>query len=249
MGSIQAFPRKPAAATLADVWRSASVSGSGAIQVCPARLEDYAALRALQRRAMPWRDPETLRQLESRRLAFSAGQLVAVCDGHLVGAANSLVVSWDAQSPGATWNGVTGEGFYTSHDPQASSLYVASLHVDAGERGPAVARALLQAERRLCRRMNLRRIVTTPRLEGFRDAAQGITPERYVMRVVWGDIPDATMRLQMSLGFQHCGVLHGYAPEDADSGGHAALFAWLNPMHSPPRPPAFVASVRPRKVA
>jgi hypothetical protein len=47
LGSIETFPRKRTAGTLADVWRIAPLRGSGVIKVRPAKLEDYAAIRAL----------------------------------------------------------------------------------------------------------------------------------------------------------------------------------------------------------
>lgn len=245
VGSIQAFPRKPAVATLADVWRAAALQSAGSIEVRPMRLEDYAALRAMHRQAEPWREPPTLRQVESRRQAFGEGQLVAVCDGRVAGAFASLVVPWDPDSR-ATRDSLTGEGYFTTHDADAGTLYAAEMLIDAGKRNVAVARALFQAGRRICRRMNLRRMTTTTRLEA---CAEGTTPERYAMRVVWGDLADAAMRLRMSLGFGYCGILHGFLPEDTASGGHAALFAWLNPIYAPPRPPAFAQSERPRKCA
>lgn len=244
MGSIQAFPRKPAVATLADVWRAAALHTGGSVEVRPMRLEDYAALRAMHRQAEPWHEAPTLRQVESRRQAFAEGQLVAVCEGRVAGIFSSLVVRWDPDDR-ATRSSLSGDGYFTTHDAGAGTLYAAEMLVEGGKRNVAVARALFQAGRKLCRRMNLRRMTTTTRLEGY---AEGV-PERYAMRVVWGDVPDAAMRLRLSLGFEYCGILHGFVPEDTASGGHAALFAWLNPIYAPPHPPAFAQSERPRKCA
>jgi GNAT superfamily N-acetyltransferase len=248
VGSIQAFPRKPAVANLADVWRAASLPSSGNVEVREMRLEDYAALRALQREAAPWLAVPTLRQVESRRHAFAEGQLVAQWDGRLVGVVASLVVPWDHR-PEAIHASLTGEGFFTTHDAAAGTLYLAEMFVEGGRRSSAIARALFQAGRRLCRRRNLRRMATATRLEGHDPGLGSDSPERHAMRVVWGDTPDAAMRLPMSLGFQYCGILRDFFPEDSGSGGHAALFAWLNPTYAPPRPPACALSERPRKCA
>ena len=244
MGSIQTFPRKPPVATLADVWRAAALQSSSGVEVRALRLEDYAALRALHRQAEPWHEAPSLRQVESRRQAFAAGQLVAVSEGRVAGVFSSLVVPWNPEAR-ATRSSLTGDGYFTTHDAAGGTLYAAEMFVAADTRNVAVARALFQAGRKLCRRMNLRRMTTTTRLEG---CAQD-PPERYAMRVVWGEVADATMRLRLSLGFQYCGILHGFMPEDDASGGHAALFAWLNPIYAPPAPPAFAQSERPRKCA
>jgi GNAT superfamily N-acetyltransferase len=247
VGSIQAFPRKAPANTLADVWRAGA--GAGVLAIREARLEDFAALRALQRQSAPHLPPLTLRHLEARRHVFARGQLIAVADGQLVGAASSLIVRWADGGAVPTWKGLTGEGSFITHDGQADTLYAAELFVDEARRGSSVARTLLQALRRSCRRLNLRRVVTTERLTGYADEDPSTTPARHAMKIVWGDIDDAAMRLRMSMGFQFCGVLQGFLPEDRASLGNAALLAWLNPLYAPPGPPAFVQSERARKCA
>ena len=249
MGSVEAFPRKPGIATIADVWRVAPLAAVGQVRVREMRHEDCAALRALHREAVPAVPPPTLQQLESRRHIFPEGQLVAEVDGLIVGAAGTLVVRWDDYALHHTWTSVTGEGYFTTHDPSGRTLYGSHVVADVTRRGFGVARALYQAQRRICRRMNLRRIIAAARLPGYRAIHEAMSPELYAMRVIWGDIADAALRFQMSQGFQYCGVIHHYLPEDAESCGHAALLVWLNPLHSPPRPPAAIESQRQRKVA
>jgi len=249
MGSVEVFPRASGVRTIADAWRVAPIPGSGAIRVRDARLEDFAAIRALQRRAAPFAAPCSLRQLESRLLAFAQGQMVAVSDGQVLGAASSLIVPWDNNAIAHDWRGITADGFFTNHDPRGHTLYGAEVVVDSTRRGFSAGRALYQARRRLCRRLNLRRVITTARLPGYCAVQESLTPELYAMRVLWGDIADAAVRFQIAQGFQYCSILRDYLPDDADSCGHAALMVWLNPMFAPPGPPAFEESERPRKCA
>lgn len=204
----------------------------------PARIEDLAAIRALQRAGEPYARAWTLRQLEQQLHAFPEGQLVAVSDGQVAGAASSLVVGWEEYDTDHTRASITGEGFAAAHDPGGRTLYAVHLAADATRRGFGVARTLLQAQRRLARRANLRRVVTTARLAHYAAVSATITPEQYAMRVIWGAIDDAAMRFRMSQGFQYCGILHAYQPEDTQSCGHAALLAWVNPLYSPSGPPA-----------
>ena len=112
-----------------------------------------------------------------------------------------------------------------------------------------VERALHQARRRLCRRRNLRRIIAAAPLPGYRAVQESMSPELYAMRVIWGDLTEPELRFEMSQGFQYCGIIHGYEPADVESCGHAALIVWLNPLHSPPRPPAAIVPEEPRKSA
>ena len=224
--------------------RAAAMPGTGTVRVRPARLEDYAAIRALQRQAHPGIAAWTLRQLDSQRRAFADGQLVADCGGEVVGAASMLIVKWDHYALDRTWKQVTAEGCFTTHDDTGTTLFGAELVVNLVRRGTGAARSLYLAQRRLCRRLNLRRILVAARMPGYRACHETMSPETYAQRVVWGDIEDPNLRFAMALGFQYCGVIRGYLPEDQESRGNAALFVWLNPLYSPAEPPANVERSR-----
>ncbi|HEX5634163.1 MAG TPA: hypothetical protein VFX50_13080, partial [Gemmatimonadales bacterium] len=89
----------------------------------------------------------------------------------------------------------------------------------------------------------------TARLPGYGALRESHSPELYAMKVIWGEIADPALRLALAHGFQYCGVVHGFRPEDEPSAGHAALLAWLNPLHAPPTPPASAEFQRARKCA
>ena len=247
MGSVQPFPGKQAG-TLADVWRLASL-GAEAPRVRNTRREDYAAIRAVQRDSSPHVPPWSLRQLEAQVHAFPQGQLVAIADGGVAGACAALVVAWHEHEMGHTWRSITADGTFATHMDTGDTLYCASMVTDTSRRGFGVARVLVQAQRRLCRRLNLRRIITTTRLAGYAAHAGEMAVEDYARRVVWGEIEDTGLRFALAHGYQICGVLPGYLPEDAESQGNAALLAWLNPLHAPPQPPASIISERRRRAA
>jgi GNAT superfamily N-acetyltransferase len=251
LGSIiEVFPGRPEAGRSprpGNAWRATAVPGTGTLEVRTARLEDCAVIRALQRQAHPAVPAWTLKQLESQRHAFPEGQIVAECDGEVVGAAASLVVQWDDYALDHTWKSITGDGFFTTHDTAGRTLYGAEVVVNLARRGYGIGRSLVQAQRRLCRKLNLRRIISAARLPGYREMQADMSPELYAKRVIWGDIADPILRFQMSQGFQFCGIIKDYLPEDVESCGHAALIVWLNPLYSPTEPPANVE--RPRKCA
>gem|GEM_PF-105302 len=251
MGSIiEVFPGSRGAGKrqLVDAWRNAPVPGSGTVRVRAAKLEDYAAIRVLQRLSHPGIPAWTLKQFESHRDAFAEGQLVALSDGEVIGAASSLVVQWDDYALDHTWKSVTGDGFFTTHDTAGRTLYTTDV-VDTSRRGAGIARCLYQAQRKLCRKLNLRRIISAARLPGYRAMREKLAPELCAQRVIWGDIDDASLRTPMSQGFQFCGIIRDYLPEDRESDGSAALLVWLNPLFSPAGPPASVVADRPRKCA
>lgn len=250
MGSIRPFPGKPAAGTLADVWRLGASPGTEPLRVRASLPADYAAIRAVQREASPHVPPWSLRQLEAQVAAFPDGQLVALGDGRVVGAAAALVVRWADYGAEHTWRGITGDGLFGTHDPSGGdTLYCAATVTDTTRRGFGVLRALQQSARRLCRKLNLTRLVTAARLEGYATHAAEMDPEHYAMRIVWGEIEHPVMRFRLAQGFQYCGIARGYLPEDAESAGHAALLVWLNPLRATPNPPASIVSERRRRVA
>jgi hypothetical protein len=248
MGSIQLFPRALPRQLIAQAWRTTPL-GPGTIRVREARPEDYAAVRLLQRRVLPCLPALTLRQWESRLHGFGAGQLVATCDGHVVGAAGSLIVRWDEYGFEPSWKAITGDGTFTTHDVEGRTLFAADVMVDPAANAVLASRALFQARRRLCRHLNLRRMIATARMPGYGALRDELTPEVYAMRVIWGDIADPAWRLLMAQGFQYCGILRNHQPGDLASCGNAALLAWLNPLHAPPGPPAAQESQRARKCA
>lgn len=248
MGSIQIFPRR-GPATLADVWRVAPLPGAGTIRVRLARLEDFAAVRALERNGHAPGPGLTLRQFESRRHVFPEGQWVAERDGLIAGAGSSVIVSWESWPADPTWRAVTGEGTFLTHDPQGRTLLAFDAVADLSRRGFGVARALHLARRKLCRRLNLRRIAAALPLPGLRTHADAMPPEEYAKRAVWGELEEPLLRFHLAHGFQYCGILRDFLPEDGEPSGHAALVAWLNPLYAPPGPSARAASQRARKCA
>jgi hypothetical protein len=227
----------------------APLAESASLRVRSLRLEDCAAIRALQGQAMPGIPPWTVQQLESQRHVFPDGQLVAEAGGLVVGALGSLIVRWDDYAVGQDWKEITGDGCFTTHDPAGRTLFGLDPIVVVTRRGFGVARALYHAQRRLCRRLNLRRIIAAARLPGYHAVEDRMTPDLYAMKVIWGDLEDPVLRFPLSLGFDYCGIVHGYRPEDAESCGHAALIVWLNPLYAPPRPPAAIERERSRKCA
>jgi hypothetical protein len=122
LGSIRTFPAKPAAGTLADVWRLSATAGGEAPRLRPTRPQDYAAIRAVQRDASPHVPPWSLRQLEAQVAAFPEGQVVALGEGRVVGAAAALVVDWSEYGAGHTWRDVTGDGLFGTHAPHGDTL-------------------------------------------------------------------------------------------------------------------------------
>lgn len=167
---------------------------------------------------------------------FPQGQIVAEIDGELVGAASSLVVLWGEWKIEHTWHEITAQGSFDTHNPEGHTLYGAEVFVHPHLRGSGIGHALYQGRRRICRKLNLKRIMACGRLPGYHQYSGQMSALRYAQKVVWGDLHDPVLSFQLHEGFNFCGTISGYIPEDRESLGYAALIVWLNPRYNPKKP-------------
>lgn len=199
-------------------------------------ISDIKPLIDLQKEVYPtipsWREDLLRHQLD----VFSQGQLVAEVNGQLVGAASSLVVSWDEWEVQHSWQEITARGSFDTHNPQGLTLYAAEVFVNLRLRGSGIGHALYQGRRRLCRKFNLKRIIACGRLPGYHHFSDQMPVQLYAQKVVWGDIHDPVLSFQLHEGFNYCGIVSGYIPEDRESLGNAALIVWLNPRYDNKKP-------------
>ncbi len=174
------------------------------------------------------------RHLKSHQLVFPQGQLVAELDEAIVGAVATLIVDLGPNPlRHHTWAGITDSGYFTNHDPEADTLYGADVYVDPDYRGRGVGAALYEARRRLCKRLNKRRILAGGRLLNYREHAARMSPEEYAERVAAGKLTDQVLSFQLREEFTLRGVMPHYI-QDPTSNNHASLIEWLNPEYRRP---------------
>ncbi len=206
------------------------------ISVRHTRAADVPVLIELQRRTYQSIAPWTEEKFASQLRIFPQGQVVAEIDGRLVGAASSLVVLWDEWPVEHSWTSITGSGTFDTHNPHGRTLYGAEVFVDRTLRGSGVGRELYRARRRICRAMNLKRIIACGRLPGYGRHADAIDADLYCKKVLWGDLADPVLSFQLREGFRFCGIVQDYLPDDDESRGFASLIVWLNPKYDAKRP-------------
>lgn len=110
--------------------------------------------------------------------------------------------------------------------------------MDPRLRGKRLGHALYEGRRKICKQLNLRRIIACGRLPGFRVFSKEMPVELYAKKILWGDLADPVLSFQLREGFRYCGIMHDYLPEDHESCGNASLIAWLNPHYDPTQPTA-----------
>jgi GNAT superfamily N-acetyltransferase len=193
---------------------------------------DVDALLQLQERVYPAISPWRRDHLADQLNVFPQGQLVAEIEGVIVGCASSLVILWDEWADEHTWSEITSSGTFDMHNPLGFTLYGAEVFVDPSVRGRRIGHALYEGRRRLCKNLNLRRIIACGRLPGYGKHAGDMSVELYAKKVLWGDLKDPVLSFQLREGFRFCGIMSNYLPEDRESCGHASLIAWVNPEHN-----------------
>jgi GNAT superfamily N-acetyltransferase len=202
--------------------------------VRPTRWEDFAGIIDLCRHVYPGNVPYDETMLASHLDAFPEGQLTAVeelADGEerVVGMAASLIINWDDYDVEHGWRDFTDRGTFNNHDPTGHTLYGAEVMVDPAMQGHGVGSLLYEARGELLRRFELWRIRAGARLRGYHAYANLLTPERYVEKVIEGEIRDPTLTFQLRRGFNVLAVVSGYLANDPESLGYAAVIEKLNP--------------------
>jgi len=208
------------------------------IDIRPTTSADIETLIALNKKAYPTLAEEDVvwqeGHLRSHLYYFPQGQLVAEVNGQIAGAVCSLIVDMgDDPLRQHTYAGITDGGYFHNHNPRGDTLYGADVYVDPDRRGQGVGAALYQARRRLCRELNLRRILAGGRLWNYREHASEMSPEEYVRRVEEGELKDLVLSFQLREGFVVRDILKNYLP-DPNSCNNASLIEWLNPDYDPP---------------
>jgi len=210
------------------------------LTVRAATIADVAALVELNHIAYPELVADNVvwsaEQVSSHLHVFPEGQLVAEAEGRIIGSASSLIVDLGLDPlRWHTWAGITDNGYFTSHDPRADTLYGADVCVHTEWRGRGAGGALYAARRALCKRLNLRRIVAGGRLWHYREYAGRYSAEEYVERVKAGEIRDLVLSYQLREGFFVRAIMPNYLP-DPNSCNYATFIEWLNPdyvSHAP----------------
>lgn len=192
--------------------------------------EDLPGVLALQERAFPKMSPWMSHQLLDHMRIFPEGQIVALDgQGRVVGSASSLVVRWADFDERASWDQITAEGAFTTHDlARGDTLYGAEIMVDPEARGMGVGSKLYEARKAIARRFNVKSMVAGGRIPGYGAVAHLMSPERYVAEVARGLRKDQVLSFQLSNGFRVKGVIPSYLADDQASCGFATLIEWVN---------------------
>lgn len=204
------------------------------IELRKLELSDYNELKKSMIEAYPnWPGAHwELKNIEKLLKIFPEGQFAVLVDGVVVGSALSLVVKLSKYGLNHTYDRITGDSTFDTHDPKGDVLYGIDIFIHPDYRGMRLARRLYDARKELCEHMNLRAIVFGGRIPSYHRYQDQMTPREYINQVRHRKIFDPVLTFQIANDFHAKKILKGYMPEDKESGEYAVLLQWDNIYYS-----------------
>ncbi len=159
---------------------------------------------------------------------FPEGQVVIKVNNQLAACAFSIIVDYQKFGDNHTYNKITGNLTFSTHNPKGDVLYGIEVFTSKEFRGLRLGRRLYDYRKELCERLNLKSIVFGGRMPNYHQYADKMTPREYIKQVRLKEIHDPVLNFQVSNNFQATRVLKGYLKGDEESNEYAVLMRWNN---------------------
>ncbi|RMG28675.1 MAG: GNAT family N-acetyltransferase [Bacteroidetes bacterium] len=205
------------------------------IEIRNLRMEDYLELKRSMIEAYPsmpgvyWREHQIANLLQR----FPEGQIAVLVNDRVVGCALSIIVDYDKFGDEHTYQQITGNYTFNTHDPNGDVLYGIEVFIHPDYRGLRLGRRLYDARKELCEQLNLRSIIAGGRIPRYGQHYEELSPKEYIQKVKLKEIYDPTLSFQLSNDFHVRKLLKNYLPEDTASREYATLLEWNNIYYEP----------------
>ena len=163
---------------------------------------------------------------------FPEGSFVALVDCQVVGFASGIFTEFDFAHPQHSSLEISGNGFYTTHQPDGAWYYAIDLGIHPAYRRQGIGQQLYVARKALVMRENKRGIVAGGLLADYGPHRASMGVAAYADAVVAGQRYDSTLTFQLNNGFVYHGLIENYVPNVADN--MATLIVWHNPAYQAP---------------
>jgi ribosomal protein S18 acetylase RimI-like enzyme len=195
--------------------------------------EDFDQLIQIQSECFPPPFPSELwwnkEQLSNHALLFPEGAICIEVDGTLAGSLTGLCVNFDPTHMEHTWEEMTDHGYITNHNPNGNTLYIVDISVRPKFRKLGLGKLMMQAMYHVVIQKKLERLLGGGRMPGYHKLADTMTPERYLHKVLKGDLKDPVITFLLRCGRVPIGIVENYL-DDEESCHYAALMEWKNPF-------------------
>lgn len=197
------------------------------IEVRRAREDDLDAVVELENKVWPPGTRSPREKFESRLKIFPEGFFLAYSEGGLIGVSTSQIILYDGSTI-ESWEKVTDYGFIRTHNPRGNTLYVVSVGSISRKGGGS---ALIQAQKRLARELNLDFLVLGSRIPGYNsycNEQEEISIEEYVeLKRENGEILDPELRFYTRNGLSLKEIKTNYMEDDKESRNYGAIMIWI----------------------
>jgi predicted amidohydrolase/ribosomal protein S18 acetylase RimI-like enzyme len=200
------------------------------IEIRNLRIEDYRDLKSSMIEAYAdWEDSHWTEEHISKLLEiFPEGQIGAFVNGKVAGSALSLIVDYNKYGDDHTYEQITANTTFTTHDKDGDVLYGIDVFVHPNYRNLRLGRRLYDARKELCEQLNLRAIIAGGRIPNYSKVSDEISPKEYIGKVKRRELYDPTLSFQLANDFHVKKVLKNYLSGDQSSLEYATLLEWLN---------------------
>lgn len=194
------------------------------------QIEDYKQLKTSMLHAYQEFDGSYWEEEEIELLLslFPEGQLVILVDDKVVGSALSILVNYKKASSNHTYQKITGNSSFSTHDPEGEVLYGIDVFIDPEYRGLRLGRRLYDARKELCETLNLKSIIFAGRIPKYSQYAKEMTPKEYIDKVRLNEFYDPVLSFQLSNDFHVLKIMKNYLEGDISSQEYAVLLEWNN---------------------
>lgn len=117
-----------------------------------------------------WQAPKD--KFGARIKTFPRGVFGIFDNGKLAGVSTSMRINFNPEAIDGyhkTWNGITGNGYITTHEPNGNTLYVVSVGVEIGSQGKGYGQKLVEKQFELAKFLECQYLMLGARLPKFRE--------------------------------------------------------------------------------
>jgi len=200
--------------------------------VVNSRLDMVEQLEVIQRASFPSLSEEeiiTAEHYAAQINRFPEGQLAVLNEaGQVIACSTDFRTKVDFDHFEHRYIDAVDHNWLGNHDPEGDWLYGADIGVLPEYRRRGLGRMLYDARKDLIRRLNLRGHVAGGMLKSYGKYKDKMSVEEYVAKVVAKEIFDATVSVQLKMGFKVHGIIQHYV-DDPSCDNKAAFIVWHNP--------------------
>ncbi len=185
---------------------------------------------AVEQSAWPVELQAARAKMEARLEIFPEGFFVARVNDQAKGISTSQVTEYPSSAK--TWDEITDNGFIRkTHTLNGNALYVVSIGVASDAQGMGLGSKLLEAQKELARRKNLKYLFLGARIPGYAAYCEKngkISMEEYLnLKTEKGERLDPEIRFYERKGLQMGPLKPNFEPDD-QSKNYGILMVWEN---------------------